>query len=236
MQGENMSKVSYLTKLGIFIASVAFVATTVAACGGDDDDTTATGGTTASSGGGGSSANTSQGGSSASTGNTSTAGTSASNCVTSTSCGSAQCSTAGLGTSFLCIKACCTADNKCGSSISLGAFAGLFGGTNTQDTTAACLAQDQPGNENASCPSFMKFMADQMGDAGNMGGNIGQIGGNIQNSPYNYKGCCRPEGVCGFLVSGMKLGCAALTDLEGLFGGFNGGTDTATVAAQKCTP
>lgn len=223
-----MSKSSYLTRIITLSIASAFAVVTMVACGGDDDDT----GPVATSNGG--SETTGQGGSTNATAGNGAAGTTAAACAQTTTCGGTECSTATLTSRGGCVQACCTADGKCGSQLKASA---MMGGT-----VGICVAQNQQGPANASCPTYSKALTDAYAaaaaaagiDAGAMG-DIGDIGGGLMA----YNGCCRPDGNCGFLVSSLGWGCVTATDIGNMMGessntGSNDEDITVTITPKTC--
>jgi hypothetical protein len=217
-----MRNYNYLTKLFVLLAAIGLIAVTIIACGGDDDSGPADSGPTGVVGGsGGSTSVTGKGGTTG--GGTAGAAGSSSTCEKETTCGSGPCSTAtltsGLGmfSAFVCAKACCTADNKCGTSLSgTGMAATFFSG-------GACNEQNQAGKEDTNCP--------------NLGGT--QDAGTTTTNPiagiFNYKGCCRPDGKCGLMITTLGLGCIANEDVGNIFGAALTGMAGAAVSPKACT-
>jgi hypothetical protein len=238
-------KANYLTKLAASLAALALVTGTMLACGGDDDDA-ADSGTKTGSGGGSSSVG--QGGSSTGAGGSAAA----SSCVTTDDkCGSdtkeANANNSMTSMFGVCYKACCTADNKRGTQFTMtGPFATLFGG----GTPGTCLEQEQKGTITADCPKVFEYVQEMAraagvdagaitGATGATGGTAGQGGLGQMLNQYNFEGCCRPEGTCGFNVASMQLGCVTLDQLQSAIPLMTtmtgGGTTTTTPAAKTCT-
>jgi hypothetical protein len=137
----------------------------------------------------------------------------------------------------------------------MGAFAGMFGMGTQQQAAPVCIEQNQPGLEDANCPKFLDNIMQQVQQGEDAGGNInlgqfgGQMGGlgNMQGmfDQMNFKGCCRADGKCGYMVTASNLGCILGSDLinsfgiGGMLGGnmpLGNGNNTGTTTPKTCVP
>jgi len=144
-------------------------------------------------------------------------------CSPLTSCGASACSVAGArGTDVLntlsCPQACCTASGACGLALAATSEAAAVQRTE-------CIALDQPGRETPACPSY--FDAFAVGSA-----NLQPV--ERENlADNNFRGCCRPDAVCGFMVVAYGLGCVSVYEMPKLTAVF---PFISELAPRSCVP
>ena len=199
---------------------VYLVAFAVFACGGDGDDD-----------GGRSDASAARSGSGTRRGawdasSVAEAAGTAPICSRSRTCHNERCSTAVLDASAamdfaanggytLCVEPCCTEDNKCGSRLKITYYVPQTG--NVILSTPICIEQNQPGTQSASCSGLFDTMLAEFEDAGTGSFSTALAGLEL----FNYEGCCRPDGYCGYVIPHMGSGCASKADTRDIISLLN---------------
>ena len=207
-------------KIAFTLGLIASAGVGISACSSDDEakpsgtagtGAGATGGASGSSGtGAGGTSGTGAGGTSG-TGAGGTGGSGGNQPIT---CGTKTCQPGGLGF----IPACCIDNSRCGID---PPELTIDGGD------LPCTEVDQPGNPDPSC------FADAGIDFTDSGLDAAQFDASdlLDGGRYTVPGCCRPNGMCGIIVSvpqiGLSLGCVDPSEYGSL---FDAGPP------QSCTP
>lgn len=140
-------------------------------------------------------------------------------CVQTATCGSNSCSTqnitGGISTAGAVICACCAANDGCG----------MYAVSANEDTR--CIELDDKGQETDNCPTMFE-------EAGF--GNIDPKDVPGFSSPdytltADIKGCCRPDGRCGWVMPTLGVGCVALDDIHSISSVF----ETIVIPPLFCT-
>ena len=206
-------------RFALTLGLIAGAGLVISACGSDDEQPQGSGGTGAGATGGtaGSSGRGTGGSSGAGPGGASgTGGSSGSGGMGSITCGTRTCQPAGLGL----IPACCIDNSRCG--IDPPELV-VDGGD------LPCTETDQPGTPDPTC------FADQGIDLAEAGIDAAGI---IDGGRLNVPGCCRPNGLCGIMITfpppiSLNLGCVDPSQYGAIYdagppqrcGDAGGGTD-----------
>jgi hypothetical protein len=125
-------------------------------------------------------------------------------CLQTATCGPNSCTTqnitGGISTAGANICACCAANNACG----------MYAVSANEDTK--CIELDEKGQETTDCPTMFE-------EAGFGNINPQDVPG-FSSPDYtltaDIRGCCRPDGRCGWVMPTLGVGCVALDDLHAI--------------------
>lgn len=125
-------------------------------------------------------------------------------CGKTIECGGVTCSTEGIsgGVSSVsvgvCMNACCSVSEKCGVRVL------------NQFNTSQCNELDQDGQETSDCPT----MFEMAGFADIDPQDVPSFSSPDYTLTADIRGCCRPDGRCGWLLPNFGVGCLAIDDIQ----------------------
>jgi len=81
----------------------------------------------------------------------------------------------------------------------------------TTETRVACQPRNQPGVPDERCPT--EIIGDAVVDAGSGAGDasVASVDAGMPTMPYVVTGCCRPDGMCGFIDPATDFGCVLIS-------------------------